>query len=613
MGNAEKKIMKEEALLYKKRFGFNITKISKDANIYNVGRNRFKHPNHSWEHFEYSQQSIDFINKGNWDDIIGIGTVLGFNKLRALDIDYCDDIEFIQKLLNILKLPLNYEWVVKSGSHKGFHILFYSEDNRITEHESLKIAYGSNSKYNLAFKKIEFRWKKHLVLPPSLHESSNRYEFLFSIPVKDPLVVEIEDLLNAITTFCKCSNVNNLSSNLSMTNYSSSEDDDNSSSEDDDNSSSEDDDSSSSEYDDSSSSEDDDSSSSEDDDSSSSEDDDSSSSEDDDSSSSEDDDSSSSEYDDSFSSEDDDSSSSEYDDSSSSEDDDSSSSEDDDSSSSEDDDSSSSEYDDSSSSEDDDSSSSEDDDSSSSEDDDSSSSEDDDSSSSEDDDSSSSEDDDSSSSEDDDSSSSEDDDSSSTKYGKTLNKKDYYLFFDTETNGLPRNWKAPMNDLNNWPRMLQIAWVLCDSNGKIIESEDYIIIPENFIISKDASIIHGITTERAFREGKDLKLVLNKFNRLIENSHYIVAHNISFDEMIVGAEFIRNNIQSNLKQKSKLCTMESSTNFCKIPGNYGYKWPKLSELYLKLFGQELVDAHNASVDIRATVKCFWEMRKRGLI
>jgi len=469
VGNAEKKIMKEEALLYKKRFGFNITKISKDANIYNVGRNRFKHPNHSWEHFEYSQQSIDFINKGNWDDIIGIGTVLGFNKLRALDIDYCDDIEFIQKLLNILKLPLNYEWVVKSGSHKGFHILFYSEDNRITEHESLKIAYGSNSKYNLAFKKIEFRWKKHLVLPPSLHESSNRYEFLFSIPVKDPLVVEIEDLLNAITTFCKCSNVNNLSSNLSMTNYSSSEDDDNSSSEDDDNSSSEDDDSSSSE------------------------------------------------------------------------------------------------------------------------------------------------DDDSSSSEDDDSSSSEDDDSSSTKYGKTLNKKDYYLFFDTETNGLPRNWKAPMNDLNNWPRMLQIAWVLCDSNGKIIESEDYIIIPENFIISKDASIIHGITTERAFREGKDLKLVLNKFNRLIENSHYIVAHNISFDEMIVGAEFIRNNIQSNLKQKSKLCTMESSTNFCKIPGNYGYKWPKLSELYLKLFGQELVDAHNASVDIRATVKCFWEMRKRGLI
>ena len=28
-----------------------------------------------------------------------------------------------------------------------------------------------------------------------------------------------------------------------------------------------------------------------------------------------------------------------------------------------------------------------------------------------------------------------------------------YLFFDTETTGLPKNWKTPLNDLNNWPRL----------------------------------------------------------------------------------------------------------------------------------------------------------------
>lgn len=32
-----------------------------------------------------------------------------------------------------------------------------------------------------------------------------------------------------------------------------------------------------------------------------------------------------------------------------------------------------------------------------------------------------------------------------------------YLFFDTETTGLPKNWKAPVSDLNNWPRLVQLA------------------------------------------------------------------------------------------------------------------------------------------------------------
>jgi uncharacterized protein YprB with RNaseH-like and TPR domain len=28
-----------------------------------------------------------------------------------------------------------------------------------------------------------------------------------------------------------------------------------------------------------------------------------------------------------------------------------------------------------------------------------------------------------------------------------------YLFFDTETTGLPGNWKAPVTDVNNWLRL----------------------------------------------------------------------------------------------------------------------------------------------------------------
>ena len=31
-----------------------------------------------------------------------------------------------------------------------------------------------------------------------------------------------------------------------------------------------------------------------------------------------------------------------------------------------------------------------------------------------------------------------------------------YLIFDTETTGLPKNWKAPLTDFDNWPRMVQL-------------------------------------------------------------------------------------------------------------------------------------------------------------
>ena len=46
-----------------------------------------------------------------------------------------------------------------------------------------------------------------------------------------------------------------------------------------------------------------------------------------------------------------------------------------------------------------------------------------------------------------------------------------YLFFDTETTGLPKNWKAPITDLENWPRLVQLAWLVYDNIGNKIINE----------------------------------------------------------------------------------------------------------------------------------------------
>ena len=59
--------------------------------------------------------------------------------------------------------------------------------------------------------------------------------------------------------------------------------------------------------------------------------------------------------------------------------------------------------------------------------------------------------------------------------------------------------------------------------------------------------------------------------------------------------------------------MQSSTQFCKLPGCYGYKWPTLSELHNVLFGKDFEDAHNAEGDINATENCFWRLRELGEI
>ena len=91
-----------------------------------------------------------------------------------------------------------------------------------------------------------------------------------------------------------------------------------------------------------------------------------------------------------------------------------------------------------------------------------------------------------------------------------------YLFFDTETTGLPKNWKAPITDLNNWPRMVQLAWLLYDNSGTLLNKEAYIIRPDGFTIPEESCRVHGITTQRALDEGVPLDRPQNTLRHLLE-------------------------------------------------------------------------------------------------
>ena len=163
------------------------------------------------------------------------------------------------------------------------------------------------------------------------------------------------------------------------------------------------------------------------------------------------------------------------------------------------------------------------------------------------------------------------------------NKKKRLLFFDTETTGLPANWGASYKDTKNWPRLVQIAWISSDEWGNIFSRNSFIVKPNNFVIPKEASDIHGITTAKALINGEDIGNVLKLFDEELAEADYIVGHNIGFDINIVACELFRLNIDTKIFTKKQICTMESTINYCAISGPYGYKWPKLSELHYRIF------------------------------
>lgn len=191
-----------------------------------------------------------------------------------------------------------------------------------------------------------------------------------------------------------------------------------------------------------------------------------------------------------------------------------------------------------------------------------------------------------------------------------------YLFFDTETTGLPRDYKAPACDTSNWPRLVQLSWIVQDAQGNTLLTGNYIIKPDGFTIPEAASSVHGITTERALREGAPLRSVLDEFVAEVRLADIVIGHNIDFDMKVAGCECYRMYGRDYLAGKPTVDTMKKSTNFCAIPSNScwgGYKWPKLQELHQKLFGYQFEDAHDSSADIAATAKCYWELKRRGII
>ncbi|MBC7524694.1 MAG: 3'-5' exonuclease, partial [Flavobacterium sp.] len=51
--------------------------------------------------------------------------------------------------------------------------------------------------------------------------------------------------------------------------------------------------------------------------------------------------------------------------------------------------------------------------------------------------------------------------------------KDHFLVVDTETSGLPKKWDLPYDAKNNWPHVVQIAWIIFNTKGEELKRENH--------------------------------------------------------------------------------------------------------------------------------------------
>lgn len=190
-----------------------------------------------------------------------------------------------------------------------------------------------------------------------------------------------------------------------------------------------------------------------------------------------------------------------------------------------------------------------------------------------------------------------------------------YLIFDTETTGLPKNYKAPITDLDNWPRVVQLAWQVYDLTGKKIQEGNFIVRPDGFTIPFNSEKVHGISTQQALEEGIPIAEVFTEFEKALAISRVLIGHNLEFDERVVGSEYVRLQKPTPLERYLRVDTKEQSTEFCAIPGGAGggFKWPTLDELHRTLFDISFTGAHDALADVAATARCFLELIRRNVI
>jgi DNA polymerase III epsilon subunit-like protein len=199
------------------------------------------------------------------------------------------------------------------------------------------------------------------------------------------------------------------------------------------------------------------------------------------------------------------------------------------------------------------------------------------------------------------------------------------LYFDTETNGLPKSRGGSDTDINNHPEPVEIAWQIW-SDGVLVKRRVALIKPDsNIVWDAGSAIIHKIYKQFALDNGTPGTDVFTEFKTDCSSCDVIISHNLAFDLPVVKCACLRlwhADLDFSWLPRTQICTMKLTTPVCKLPykdSKYpqrpgSYKQPRLAELHTYLFGNAgTYDAHRASSDVDCLVACSHELMRRNIL
>lgn len=187
-----------------------------------------------------------------------------------------------------------------------------------------------------------------------------------------------------------------------------------------------------------------------------------------------------------------------------------------------------------------------------------------------------------------------------------------YLIFDVSAVAQKADFKANFTDTEAWPRMMHISWILLDEAFKPVEDYDFIVVPPDGGWDDKSKKKALIDEEDIQKKSRSLEDILDTFSITADKAEYVFAHNLNYNENILGAEYVRLKKSINLFKKKRFCLMEEGTYYCKLKGFGGkYKYPTLPELHATCFGTSYSPPGNARADVIAATRCFIKMMKLG--
>ena len=172
--------------------------------------------------------------------------------------------------------------------------------------------------------------------------------------------------------------------------------------------------------------------------------------------------------------------------------------------------------------------------------------------------------------------------------------------FDCETTGflVPR-----ARGIAAQAYITEIYIVQIDEDFNILkEFESYVNIPVP--VPSFITRITGIT-DADLSNAPTFEQIIPELTEIFEGTTEMVAHNLSFDKAMVGNQLLRAGVKEFPFPKIETCTVMKSMCLEQRRIN-------LTRLHELMMGTGFKDAHRAKSDVHALVRCYHQMRERGL-